>query len=656
MANPNVPIEAEEELEAEEAPIVSGGGPHGGGATGKPKNFRRSFGQMLSLLLPYKWALIIVSILGAIGVVLSVLAPRILGKATNLLFAGFISKRIPAGVTSEQAVQMLQKSGETEMANMVSAMDVTPGQGIDFGALARILLIVMCLYVFAALFSWIQGYILNLIMVKAMFRLRQRVEAKVNRLPLSYFDRIQRGDLISRVTNDIDNITQTLQQSLSGALTNIFTVIGVLVMMLTISWKLTLIAMISLPLIGIIFGVIGPKSQKAFGSQWLKVGKLNGRVEESFSGHALVKTYGQEANFKQKFHQENQELYESSFRAQFLSGIMMPSMRFVGNVVYVGLAVVGGVMVAGGTLLLGSVQAFIQYAQQFTEPLSQLGGMAASVQSGAASTERVFAVLDEAEESADPEDAPAPAAGQGMIAFDHVKFSYDPAKPLIKDLSFKVEPGQKVAIVGPTGAGKSTLVNLLMRFYELDGGQILVNGQNIADLKRDDVRRRTGMVLQDPWLFAGTIHDNIKFGNEHATDQQIEAAAKSTYVDRLVRSLPKGYQTELEEDAVNLSAGERQLLTIARAFVAEPSILILDEATSSVDTRTELLLQRAMEAVQHGRTSFVIAHRLSTIRDADLVLMMENGDIVEQGTHDELIAMKGAYWKLYNSQFEGQDT
>lgn len=653
MADPNL-NSTEEELVEEEH--IATAGAHGHGASGKPKNFRRSFKQLLSLLLPYKWAVFAVSVLGAVGVVLSVLAPKILGQATDVLFSGYISKQIPEGVSSEQAVEMLRAQGENELANMVGAMHVVPGAGIDFGALIRILILVLCLYLLSALFSWAEGYILNLVMVKAMFRLRERVEAKINRLPLRYFDRIQRGDLISRVTNDIDNITQTLQQSLSGALTNIFTVIGVLVMMLTISWKLTLIALISLPLIGIIFGIIGPKSQKAFTTQWAKVGRLNARVEESFSGHALVRTFGQEGAFREAFHEENEELYKASFKAQLLSGVMMPSMRFVGNVVYVGIAVVGGVMVAGGTLLLGSVQAFIQYAQQFNEPLSQLGGMAASVQSGAASTERVFAILEEPEQSPDPRDALTPASGQGTIAFENVKFSYDPEKPLIRDLSFTVKPGQKVAIVGPTGAGKTTLVNLLMRFYELDGGRITVNGQDIATLTRDDVRRRTGMVLQDPWLFAGTIRDNIRFGNEQATDEEIVEAATATYADRVVRSLPKGYDTELEEDAVNLSSGERQLLTIARAFVAKPSIMILDEATSSVDTRTERLLQRAMTALQEGRTSFIIAHRLSTIRDADLILMMEDGDIVEQGTHDELIAKRGAYWRLYNSQFQGRET
>jgi ATP-binding cassette subfamily B protein len=454
------------------------------------------------------------------------------------------------------------------------------------------------------------------------------------------------------VTNDIDNITQMMQQSLSQALTAVLTVIGVLIMMLSISWQLTLVVLVSFPLMGVLFGVIGPRSQKAFGIQWRKVGRLNARVEESFSGHALVKVFGREEASREAFRAENEELYQASFKAQFLSNIMMPAMMFIGNLTYVGIAVFGALMVAGGQLRLGDVQAFIQYSQQFTQPLSELGGMAAVVQSGTASAERVFELLDESEEEPDAADAPAPADGDGTIEFQDVTFSYAPDRPLIHDLSFRVEPGQTVAIVGPTGAGKTTLVNLIMRFYELEGGRILLNGQSIADLTRHDIRAKTGMVLQDPWLFAGTIRENIRYGRADATDDDILEAARATYVDRFVHSLPDGYDTVLDEDASNISAGEKQLITIARAFVAQPSVLILDEATSSVDTRTELLLQHAMAALREGRTSFVIAHRLSTIRDADLILVMENGGIAEQGSHDELIAAKGAYFRLYNSQFE----
>ena len=494
-------------------------------------------------------------------------------------------------------------------------------------------------------------------MVRTMWRLREQVEAKINRLPLSYFDKVQRGELISRVTNDIDNITQTMQQSLSGALTSVLTVVGVLVMMFSISWQLALVALIALPLMGVIFGVIGPRSQKAFGIQWRKVGRLNARVEEAFSGHALVKVFGREQDALDKFQSENEELYQASFRAQFLSGIIMPAMTFVGSLTYVGIAVLGGLMVANGQLRLGDVQAFIQYSQQFTQPLSELGGMAAVVQSGTASAERVFELLDAEEQEPDDADAPTSHRGQGaeqggVIEFQNVAFSYTPERPLISDLSFQVQPGQTVAIVGPTGAGKTTLVNLIMRFYELSGGRILLDGQDIAHMTRDDLRSRTGMVLQDPWLFAGSIRENIRYGRSTATDDDVLAAAKATYVDRFVHALPDGYDTVLDEDASNVSAGERQLITIARAFVAQPSILILDEATSAVDTRTELLLQHAMAALREGRTSFVIAHRLSTIRDADLILVMEHGDIVEKGTHDELIAAQGAYWRLYQSQFE----
>jgi ATP-binding cassette subfamily B protein len=589
-------------------------------------------------------------------VILAVIAPKVLGEATNLVFQGAIGTALaeffPSGTTNAQAVELLRQAGQNDFANIVEVADAVPGVGVDFAGLAYLLLVVLAMYVVSAMLTWLQGYVVNVIMVRTMYRLRQQVEVKINRLPLSYFDKVQRGELISRVTNDIDNITQTMQQSLSQAISSVLTVVGVLIMMFSISWVLALVALISLPLMGVIFGIIGPKSQKAFGIQWRKVGRLNARVEESFSGHALVKVFGRERDSREKFRAENEELYLASFKAQFLSGMIMPGMMFVGNLSYVVIAVLGALMVAGGNLRLGDVQAFIQYSQQFTQPLSELGGMAAVVQSGTASAERVFELLDEQEQNPDDPDAPAPVDGDGTIEFQNVSFSYNPETPLIRDLSFRVEPGQTVAIVGPTGAGKTTLVNLIMRFYELDSGRILLNGQDIAQLSRHDVRARTGMVLQDPWLFAGTIRDNIRYGREDATDDEILEAAKASYVDRFVHSLPEGYDTKLDEDAANVSAGEKQLITIARAFLSRPSVLILDEATSSVDTRTELLLQHAMAALREGRTSFVIAHRLSTIRDADLILVMEHGDIVEQGTHDELIAAKGAYFRLYNSQFE----
>ncbi|GLJ81045.1 ABC transporter ATP-binding protein [Microbacterium imperiale] len=626
-------------------------------APGKAEKFGPSFLRMIGLLRPYAAVFALMTVLGALGVLLAVLAPRVLGDATNLIFEGVVSKNLgeqfPAGTSQEDVVAALNAVGQTDIANIVGAMqNFQVGAGVDFDRLKWVVVAVLAIYVGSAVLTWLQGFVINIIMVRTMWRLRESVEAKINRLPLSYFDRVQRGELISRVTNDIDNITQTMQQSLSTALTSVLTVVGVLFMMFSISWQLALVALVSLPLMAVIFGVIGPRSQKAFATQWRKVGRLNARVEESFSGHALVRVYGRERDAREKFEAENDELFEAAFKAQFLSGLIMPGMMFIGNLSYVGIAVLGGLMVASGQLRLGDVQAFIQYSQQFTQPLSELGGMAAVVQSGTASAERVFQLLDEDEQDPDDPEAQVASGGRGVIEFDHVRFAYSPDKPLIRDLSFRVEPGQTVAIVGPTGAGKTTLVNLLMRFYELDGGRILLDGQDISELSRDDVRSRTGMVLQDPWLFAGTIRENIRYGRESATDEEIVDAAVATRVDRFVHSLPDGYDTVLDEDAANVSAGEKQLITIARAFVAQPAVLILDEATSSVDTRTELLLQQAMSALREGRTSFVIAHRLSTIRDADLILVMEHGDIVEKGTHDELIAAQGAYWRLYRSQFE----
>ncbi|WP_194396726.1 ABC transporter ATP-binding protein [Microbacterium atlanticum] len=648
-------LSAEEKAEIElgEQARIAADDWSGAVAPGKAAHFGPSFRRLLGLLKPHAVAFTLATVLGAAGVVLAVLSPKVLGEATNILFEGVVSSMTPAGTTKEQVVAGLEAQGQQDLANIVQAMQhFVPGAGVDFLALSRVLLIVLALYFASALLMWLQGYVMNVIMVRLIWRLREDVEAKVNRLPLRYFDRVQRGELISRVTNDIDNITQMMQQSLSQALTAVLTVVGVLIMMLSISWQLTLVVLVSFPLMGVLFGVIGPRSQKAFGTQWRKVGRLNARVEESFSGHALVKVYGREQSSREAFRAENEELYQASFMAQFLSNTMMPAMMFIGNLTYVGIAVFGALMVAGGQLRLGDVQAFIQYSQQFTQPLSQLGGMAAVVQSGTASAERVFQILDEPEQEPDASDAPAPVDGDGTIEFQDVAFSYSADHPLIHDLSFRVEPGQTVAIVGPTGAGKTTLVNLLMRFYELDSGRILLNGQDISLLTRRDMRAKTGMVLQDPWLFAGTIRENIRYGRADATDDEILAAARATYVERFVHSLPDGYDTLLDEEASNISAGEKQLITIARAFVAQPSVLILDEATSSVDTRTELLLQHAMAALREGRTSFVIAHRLSTIRDADLILVMENGGIVEQGTHDELIAVKGAYFRLYNSQFQ----
>ena len=691
---------SEEDLKLAAEAQAASGDMHAGPPPGKAEAFWPSFKRMVGLLGAYRVSLVVVALAAVGTVVLAVAAPKVLGQATNVIFEGVVSTMLPAGTTKAQAVEALRARGMDDFATMLSAMDVIPGAGIDYTRLGRILTVVLGLYVGSGLLNWLQGWLINRITIKALYRLRAQVEDKVHRLPLSYFDTVQRGELLSRLTNDVDNVTNTLQQSLSGALTAILTVVGVLGMMFSISWKLALVALIMFPLMGVVFGVIGPRSQKAFTHQWARTGKINTRVEESFSGHALVQVYGRTASVREAFAAENEELFRASLRAQFLSGIMMPIMLVIGNINYVAIAVVGGAMVASGSLRLGDVQAFIQYSQQFSQPLGQLGGMATAVQSGTASAERIFELLDAEEERPDdvapgsagaagtagaagevgttgtadaageaadagraagtgPSAAgasPKSPAGPGVIEMEHVRFSYSPEVELIRDLSLRVDPGHTVAIVGPTGAGKTTLVNLLMRFYELDGGRILLDGRDIATMTRHDVRRRTGMVLQDPWLFAGTIRENIRYGRPGASDEEVEAAARACFVDHIIKALPQGYDTVLEEDAANISAGERQLLTIARAFVANPAVLILDEATSSVDTRTELLVQQAMNALREGRTSFIIAHRLSTIRDADTILVMEHGDIVEQGSHDELIAAGGAYARLHAAQFAGGAT
>jgi ATP-binding cassette subfamily B protein len=630
-----------------------GFGPPGGIPGDKSMNFGPSAKRLLRRLRPHRVQVFGVFLLAVGSVLLSVLGPKILGRATDIIFAGAIGKSLPAGQTKEQVIEGLRAAGNNRLADLMSGIDLIPGVGIDFDALRNVLLLVIALYVGSFFLSWIQGYILNGVVQRTIYELRSEVEDKLNRLPLRYFDGAPRGELLSRVTNDIDNISTSLQQTLSQLLTSLLTVVGVITLMFVVSPLLAVIALVTIPISMVLTAAIAKRSQKRFVDQWRHTGALNGQIEEAFTGHELVKVFGRQRDIEASFQQKNEELYQASFGAQFISGLIMPSMMFIGNLNYVVIAVIGGLRVASGTMSLGDVQAFIQYSRQFTQPLTQVASMANLLQSGVASSERVFEVLDAVEQV--PDHA-APAALQdshGRVEFEHVSFSYDPEKPLVTDLSLVAEPGQTVAIVGPTGAGKTTLVNLVMRFYELDGGRITLDGVNITELTRRDLRSRIGMVLQDTWLFGGTIRDNIAYGNLDATEEDILAAAKATYVDRFVHSLPDGYDTVIDEEGNNVSAGEKQLLTIARAFLADPQLLILDEATSSVDTRTEVLVQRAMAALRTDRTSFVIAHRLSTIRDADLILVMENGSIVEQGNHHELLAVDGAYSRLYNAQFSG---
>jgi ATP-binding cassette subfamily B multidrug efflux pump len=560
------------------------------------------------------------------SVTLTVLGPKLLGHGTDLIFDAIRGHR-----------------------------------RIDFPALRGVLLTVLGLYLGAAGLSYLQSYTLAGVVQRTVYRLRSDVEDKLSRLPLSYVDAQARGDLLSRVTNDIDNISQSLQQTLSQLLTSVLSLIGVLTLMFVISPVLATIAAITIPASFGIIRFVTSRSKKRFVAQWRHTGTLNAQIEEAFTGHALVKVFGQQRDVEERFRTKNEELYTASFGAQFISGVIQPAMMFLGNLNYVAIAVIGGLRVSSGAMSLGDVQAFIQYSRQFTQPMTQLASMANVLQSGVASAERVFELLDAEEQSEDPavpaiETNRSTADLGGRVEFEHVAFSYDPENPLITDLSFVAEPGQTIAIVGPTGAGKTTLVNLIMRFYELDGGRITLDGIDIADMTRHDLRANVGMVLQDTWLFSGTIRENIAYGNLDSTEAQFQEAVRATYVDRFVHSLPDGYDTMIDDEGGTVSAGEKQLLTIARAFLADPAILILDEATSSVDTRTEVLIQKAMAALRSQRTSFVIAHRLSTIRDADLILVMDAGNIVEQGTHEELLRQQGAYFSLYNAQFAAPAT
>ncbi len=631
----------------------AGGPPMMRGPVEKARSFGPSVRRLLRLLLSYRGFMAVILVAIVASVALTAVAPRVLGHATDLIFDGVIGRMLPAGLTKDEAVTGLRARGDDTFADMVGSMNVIPGVGVDFAAVGRVLLIVLALYVGSAVLSWLAAYLLNIVVVGTIRGLRADVEDKVHRLPLRYYDTIPRGDLLSRVTNDLDNLSQSLQQTISQFLNSVLTVIALLAMMIWISPLLAVIAVLTVPLAFGATAVIAKRSKPHFMAQWSSTGKLNAQVEEAFTGHELVKAFGRQHEIEATFDERNDKLYESSWRAQFISGVIMPTIMFLGNLNYVAVAVVGGLRVASGSLSLGEVQAFIQYSRQFTQPLTQIGSMFNLMQSGVASAERIFDILDADEESPDPVDPRTPAGDHGLIAFDDVSFRYVDDKPLIEHLSLVAEPGHMVAIVGPTGAGKTTLVNLIMRFYDVDAGTICVDGVDSRHMTRDDLRERTGMVLQDSWLFGGTIYANIAYGDPTATRAEVMEAARLSHVDHFVRTLPDGYDTVIDEEGGGVSAGERQLITIARAFLAKPTILILDEATSSVDTRTELLIQQAMANLRTDRTSFVIAHRLSTVRDADVIVVMEDGHIVEQGNHDQLLAAQGAYCRLYNSQFAG---
>ena len=630
------------------------GGPMGGmmGAPpAKSKNFKGSLRRLMAEIRPERNTLATVLILITSSVTIGAFGPKILGRATNEIFNGFIGQKLPLGLSKDQVVAGLRAKGETTQADMLARSSVVPGHGMNFTSIAHFLILAIVLYVVSSLFMWIQAYLMAGVTQRTVYRLRRLAEEKIGRLPLKYFDTQSRGDLLSRVTNDVDNIATSLQQGLSQILNSVLTVVSVLIMMVWISPELALVSLIAIPVSMFASVKIAKRSKVEFVAQWDWTGKLNGHVEEMHTGHALVKVFGRRQQAIKDFKSLNSQLYESSFKAQFISGIIQPVTQLVSNLIYVAIAVLGGYRVATGSMSLGDVQAFISYSRQFGMPLAQIAGLMNTVQSGVASAERLFELLDATEEEPDLKVSIPMDRAKGEVVFKDVSFRYVNDQPLIENFNLIVKPGQTVAIVGPTGAGKTTLVNLIMRFYEIDSGTITLDGVNTKMMTRDDLRRQFGMVLQETWLFSGSMRENIAFGSTNPTENQVAEAASAANIDHFIRALPHGFDSLLTDDNSTVSNGERQLLTIARAFMADPAILILDEATSSVDTRTEVLVQQAMAKLRSGRTSFVIAHRLSTIRDADVILVMDKGALIEQGTHQELMEAKGFYFDLYASQF-----